>query len=76
MVVKGNLLIDQYGNLLKVTAVKWDRESNNVHYRVKHIIEIVNTFGFRTSDDIKEGRLRKATKEEVKTRLILYGKKF
>lgn len=75
MIVKGNLLIDQYGNLLKVTRVKWDRENNHVNYRVDNVIEIKNVFGFVTSTDVKEGRARKATKEEVKTRLILYGKK-
>lgn len=75
MIVKGNLLVDQYGNILRVTRVRWNREGKVNDYRVHPVISITSVFGFVTSQDVIEGRVRKATKNEVKMRMILYGPK-
>lgn len=75
MIVKGNILIDQHGNILKVTRVEWDAENKITCYRVSSIVHMTITASFRTSEDIIQGRVRKATREEVRTRIILYGNK-
>lgn len=78
-ILKGNILIDEYGNLLKVIKVYWDRPDTRVYYETKFIIKLKDRHNWIVSDDIKYGRIRKASKKEVDTKLkvqrILYGKK-
>ena len=73
-VVVGNLLIDQYGNILKVTKRFWDGGAKRVHYYVEVIYKYVDVFGFVTSDDFKRGRVRKATKRDIELSDILYAR--
>lgn len=79
-VVKGNLLIDKYGNLLKVIDVSWSAVHKETFYEVKYIIKLQENIRFFTSHDIERGDVKKATTTEVKQKLkvqrILYEKNY